>query len=163
MGTNYYWHLDETILPNGHILPVDWDNPLIHIGKRAGAGLYCYHCNLTLCKQDIVSIHTGHSEWYKVCPKCGQGPAKETLDDSAGGIELGFAKLRKHRPVDVRSTSSFSWAQEPSDVQQICKEHPDEELIQDEYGTVFTCQEFLNMLNNNCPIFYKHSIGKWFS
>ena len=107
----------------------------------------------TLCKGGPTRVHHGgignhDKEWHEKCPECG----KEDLSASAGGIELGFAKPREKQPTGVRSTSSFSWAQDADKVIEICKKRPDDKIIMDEYDREHTGSEFLVMLNSNCWI-----------
>ena len=83
MGTNFYWRElpkefeKYKLNVEKYIGAVD-DNPdnvLLHIGKRSAAGLYCYYCGTTLCKNGADFIHTvcePYEEWYKVCPICGK-------------------------------------------------------------------------------------------
>lgn len=144
MGTNFY------IL--GH---KDNDTPEYHIGKRSAAGLYCWNCNKTLCKDGILGIHTGKSEWYDACPDCGAKPIKETLENSAAGIELGFAKNLQPFAA-VTSVCSFTWAMKPSNILGKIV------IIEDEYGIHYSMEGFLKMLKTICPIEYYSSIGQEF-
>lgn len=35
MSTNYYWKVPADLwLPTGNPVPIDWDNPSIHVGQR---------------------------------------------------------------------------------------------------------------------------------
>lgn len=168
MGTNFYWHIDvgpSITLPTGEVLEIDidQDNPVYHLGKRSAAGYYCWTCGITLCKQGNDAIHGGYASFYDRCPKCGAEKVKEGLDAGPAAIELGFAQPRVARPTGVRGCSSFSWAQSPEQVRTICRAHPDDELVDDEYGRTFTGQQFMDMLENNCPIEFTNSVGKWFS
>lgn len=38
VSTNYYWYFEDVLLPTGATIPIDTDDPVIHIGKRFGAG-----------------------------------------------------------------------------------------------------------------------------
>lgn len=53
MGTNYY--------ARGYRRIADMD-PQYHIGKRSAAGLYCWDCGKTLCKDGESGIHFDKSE-----------------------------------------------------------------------------------------------------
>ena len=100
MGTNFYFR--------GHR---DDDNPEFHIGKRSAAGLYCWDCRITLCREGESKVHK-RPTWYNSCPSCGQMPVKESLEVSAVGRELGFNKSQPRFKVGVKGCSSFSWAME---------------------------------------------------
>ena len=86
-----------------------------HIGKRSAAGLYCWDCDLTLCRYGNEGIHYGgwedrEQKWYKACPMCHSEPEKESLENNSAGRELGFNKQPFKRKRGVRSCSSFTWA-----------------------------------------------------
>lgn len=168
MSTNFFWrfpHPNPVILPTGESITVDIDmlDPAIHISKRSAAGLYCWDCRRTLCREGERYIHysqLGH--WYKSCPECGQEPATESLDSSSVGVELGFAQPERTRPHGVRSCASMSWAQDPLRVRQTCRERLNESVIEDEYGRFYTGDEFLSLIETSCPIEFTDSVGCWF-
>lgn len=155
MGTNYYWASPRT--------KTKGITAGAHIGKRSAAGFYCWDCEATLCRGGIKGVHYSKHEWADVCPVCGNAKIDESLDESPVGVELGFAKSRQQRPTGVRGCSSFSWAIHPKQVISICRKNPKRKLIKNEYGDSFTCSEFLDMLNCNCPIEYTDLIGEEFS
>lgn len=176
MGTNYYWRVPDLTLPTGERAPLDRDDPIIHIGKRSSAGLYCWDCDLTLCKAGMAGIH--HSDirpgesyaderkrrWHERCPTCDQPPAPiNGLTEGPAAVELGFAKAPTTRPSGVRGAASFSWAQDPEAVGAICEQRADEPIIEDEYGDPLTGREFLAMIRSNCPIQFTEMIGLEFS
>ncbi len=109
-------------------------------------------------------LSTLHSEngWYSMCSTCFKVPEDTSLPTSAS-VELGFGKPRIERPKGVSSASSFTWAQNPVQVRQMCERHMEEELIVDEYGRKLTCREFLLMLRMNCPIEFTQAIGECFN
>jgi hypothetical protein len=78
MGTNFYT-IDD-----------------IHIGKRSAAGLYCFDCEVTLCKNGEDAIHQGSSGWYNTCPKCGK-VGLDTCTSFTWAID----------PVDIMTTKAF--------------------------------------------------------
>ena len=129
MSTNYYFI-------EGHV----------HIGKRSAAGLYCYVCNVTLCKTGEDDIHA-FGEWYEVCPKCG---AK--LGDGVGNC------------------SSFSWAIDQNEFAERSGlsnnitgfKTSGQNIIKNEYGVIYTRERFIELLND-CPIKFYGSIGTKFS
>ena len=177
MGTNFYWHCGEMeeVKPQTYTLPsgveveyriqpsIDRDDPQIHIGKRSAAGFYCWDCNETLCAGGKSQIHQSTHGFYDACPKCGKGKTTEGLESSSAGLELGFAPPKAIRPTGVRSCCSFSWAQEPDAVRQICEANLEKPIIRDEYHRTYTGNQFLQMLMANCPVEFTGSIGKWFS
>jgi hypothetical protein len=140
MGTNFY--------VNRHRGD---DDPKYHIGKRSAAGLYCWDCGVTLCKQGNEGIHESRSGWHEQCPICGKLPIKEGWDESSAGRELGFNKNPPKQKNGVASCSSFTWARELGKVQRIV----------DEYGREFTRDAFLEMLKE-CPVQFK-LCGSFFS
>lgn len=182
MGTNYYFILDECgYVPTGHgdgTFDIDSEDPRVHIGKRSAAGLYCWDCGVSLCKEGEQFVHYSarprhfssladdlaaeRGKWNTACPICGKIRMDESLSEGSVGIELGFAKPRSERPLGVRSCSSFTWAQAPDAVRKVCLERPAEVLIRNEYGERFTGGEFTDMLLSNCPIEFTDSIGGWF-
>lgn len=173
MGTNFYWrtgfvtHTENVVLPTGEPyelrIEVDDMDPKIHLGKRSASGPYCFDCQITLCRDGEKGIHLGKSKWHERCPKCGAKKKEESLNESSGGVELGFAKPVSTMKKGVQSCSSFSWAQDRDIVIRVCNEKGDERIIVDEYGTEYTGSEFTEMLYFNCPVQYLESIGEQFS
>jgi len=165
MGTNYYLR--------GHLFD---DSPDFHIGKKSAAGLYCWDCGLTLCKAGGYGIHQGRGadDWHKICPKCHKAPTEENLAQSAAGRELGFNKGPYQRKTGVASCSSFRWAMKPSAFENArakprlfcpCCNAPfeaPEKFIENEYGELFTLEEFEAILKE-CPVVFLDSVGTQFS
>jgi hypothetical protein len=174
---------DKLHLPTGETVTPDElrYNPLVHIGKRSAAGLYCYDCKVSLCVDGEKRVHYTRSPkmsfatgsllptdcetgWHKACPKCKKEPIKEGLDAGPVAVELGFAKPRTQIPSGVRGTSSFNWAQDPLKVTEFCGgPGATAKVIKDEYDREYTGKEFLEMLKNNCRIMLYSSIGQEFS
>ena len=158
MGTNFYLNTDESrpSLENytGMSTLQEW-----HIGKRSAAGWYCWDCRRTLCRGGEQSVHQGKSAWHEACPVCGGQPRKEGLADGAAGRELGFNKKSPGAKTGVASCSSFTWAMKPEEVLMRLNHDP-EQAVLDEYGRVFSREEFLQVLEE-CPI-RKFSIGQCF-
>ena len=128
-----------------------------HIGKRSAAGLYCWDCGKTLCKDGEDGIHTGKSDWQSRCPKCGKHALDHDFSKSTVGVEIGFAlPYTPDERCGVSTCSSFSWAVRPSAVTRLKK-------IKDEYGRQHTLAEFIDMVLANCPIQFMDSIGSEFS
>jgi len=138
MGTNFY---DKNF---------DHKN---HIGKRSAAGLYCWDCNITLCKDG--EVHNNSSNWDTKCPVCGKVPEKENLSNSTAGRELGFNKNLPKRKAGVASCCSFSWCIQEQNLKK-CKN------IIDEYGRHYTMEEFKQVLEE-CPIQYRDMVEQEFS
>jgi hypothetical protein len=150
MGTNFY--LKKRIK----------EYEKTHIGKRSAAGLYCWKCNVTLCKNGKSKIHfSDNNDWFNKCPICGAQPIVEDLNTGAGSRELGFeANPPTHRPTEgVSSCSSFTWAVEPEFIYDL---RDDTEII-DEYMREYYLQEFLYILRFQCPIRFYGLIGQEFS
>lgn len=175
MGTNFYWITEPeapksviATTPTGDEIEVSTgffeDGPIINIGKRSAAGLYCWDCDETLCPGGKAAIHQGGSEsWPDACPKCGKGRTDEGLKDgNPAGVELGFSRPRDDRPTGVRGCSSFTWAQDPDKARRACEANMDREVVRNEYGDRFTGGQFLRMLRANCTIEFMHSIGREF-
>lgn len=152
MGTNFYTIKGE------------------HIGKRSAAGLYCWDCNVSLCKAGKEHVHESpacgirnvqlyiaesEAMWHKKCPNCGREPEKEDLDCSSAGRELGSNELLPHRKVGVQSCSSFTWAMRKERALKI-------RAVVDEQGKKYNHREFLALLEE-CPIQFYHSIGVEFT
>lgn len=146
MGTNFYW------LATGK-----------HIGKRSAAGWYCWDCEVTLLDAGIDAIHKGYGEFYDKCPVCETPRTKPRSIPQSAALELGFTERNDRRPVGVNSASSFSWGQAPDRAIISCLEAGDRLVIEDEYGYRMTGREFLDMLENQCPIRFYQNIGKEFS
>jgi hypothetical protein len=136
-----------------------------HIGKRSAAGLYDWDCGISLriggeklvhhSTADIFDIEAHKREWYDACPKCGQKPVVESLENSTLGRELGFNKGPFGKKSGVSSCSSFTWAVLKSDLRKVKK-------VKDEYGRKMTIEEFNEMLEE-CPIQFFDLVGSDFS
>lgn len=148
----------DYLLPNGKEVTItsDFDNmdPLIHIGKRSGAGYYCWDCRRTLCKDGESAIHQIHQafgRWYNKCPECGARIKKTVPEDEKGNKRTG-----------VSGCCSFNWAQDPKQVKKICRKNLNVLVVANECNEKYTGKEFLALLKNECPIQYTHSIGVHF-
>ena len=164
MGTNFY--------VRGHR-----DSYGGHIGKRSAAGPYCWDCGCTLHSGGESKIHYSAYDdgWLDACPKCGKERQEESLGVSSAGREIGFDKSVPHKKTGVASCCSFSWAVSPERFKEFvgqgwngtCPscggsvEDPDK-VIEDEYGTLFTVEEFEQVLEE-CPVQYTDSVGVEFS
>jgi hypothetical protein len=154
MGTNYYIKGYKTVCIRDGL---DDMNPEVHIGKRSAAGPYCFDCHQTLCKDGETGIHLEQSKWEDRCPLCGQSKTIEPIDESSGGLELGFNKTQTQKKTGVKSCSSFSWAM--GDLGQVQKKIEQYSLditkpcAVDEYGREFTFKEFRDLVYS-CPVWY---------
>jgi len=168
MGTNYYIKGYDSPEKNDN----GEDNPEWHIGKRSAAGLFCFDCDITLCKSGAKGVH--HDEpWYDACPTCGKKYEREGLDKSSAGLELGFNKNPTAIKTGVSTASSFSLAMDFTQLVAKLQEEfgkkgkefdENEKTIVDEYGREYSYTEFLELLK---PIpkdlRFRHSIGQHFS
>ena len=148
-----------------------------HIGKRSAAGMFCWDCNVTLCKKGKSEVHSSYGYvvhddgkgvleslaeycnyinqfWYDKCPKCHKEESKEKIHEGASGRELGFNKKPLKRQ-GVSSCSSFSWDVEPEKIKKL-------KFVKSEYGERLTINEFYDILQE-CPIQFYDSIGNDFS
>lgn len=162
MGTNYY------IIgsPKGEEI-----RPIWHIGKRSAAGLYCYDCEITLCRAGAEGVHYGE-KWHDRCPNCNKEPVKQSLSNSAAGMELGFNK--KITPTTgVSSACSFTFAmtfeQLVSKLQELFGEKDKEfdgdmKTIVNEYGEEFSYMEFLELIRDiPTSLRFRNVLGQEFS
>jgi hypothetical protein len=166
MGTNFYWAIQRVVLPTGEeIRGFESDDPRVHIGKRSAAGMYCWDCRITMCKQGESAIHYGQAQWHDACPQCGKLPQKAGLTgEGPVAVELGFAKPNANIKVGVQGCCSFTWAQNPPLVKSILTyAAKDQVMISDEYGRQYTGQEFMELVLDNCPVQFTDSVGTWFS
>ena len=138
MGTNFY-----VVGHRGD------DDPRYHIGKRSAAGVFCWDCNVTLCVGGNSRVHYG-DPFHESCQVCGKTKIKEPIFGGSAGRELGFNKAPFARKTGVQSCSSFTWARPLGRVRKVV----------DEYGTVYTREEFEGLLLE-CPIQFE-SHGSWF-
>lgn len=157
MGTNYYFRGSD----------LEDSRSGDHIGKRSAAGAYCWDCMISLCRYGEREVHKAPlkdlGNWFfNICPNCGKSPQKMDFSQPghAAGIELGFSSERTKRDTGVTSCSSFSWDIGPD--KAILRLWAGEEVI-DEYGHEMSAEEFLAMLDLNCPIRFYDSIGRDFS
>ena len=150
MGTNFYIKTPYTATQ--------------HIGKRSAAGMYCWDCDLTLCKGGNNEIHfsslaSHDKKWHLQCPNCDAKQSEESLTKSSVGRELGFNKSEPKRKSGVASCSSFSWAMEPADYINLTMVK--DTFITDEYSHVLSIKDFEDVLKE-CPIRFYGSIGTEF-
>lgn len=146
MGTNFYWR--DALADDDR----DPDDLRVHIGKRSGAGFYCWDCDETLHMHGIAGVHTGKSAWFDACPSCGK--RKDAPEP---------ARVNERPPTGVAKCCSFTWAASPRRVRRLCAAHPDRLLVVDESGVELTGRQFLHMLELTCPIEIHDSIGTRFS
>jgi len=163
MGTCFYSRKDYDPAQ------LDFDvrsDPKVHIGKRSAAGWYCWDCGITLCKDGKAGVHLGRSNWLEVCPICRKSKATEDLNISSVGRELGFCTTKPQVKTGVASCCSFSWAMPHTDFAALVNmklegyDEPDKVIV-NEYGDLFTMEEFLEVLKE-CPIQFFDTVGDSF-
>ena len=157
MGTNFYIR--------GYANRDEEDSIDHHIGKRSAAGLWCWDCNITMCKGGVANLHAGFGAWHEKCPQCGQSKSEEALENSSAGRELGFNKSKPQKKTGIKSCCSFTWGIAGSfekltslikvrgsrECQSCHREYDDpEKCIENEYGDLFTLGEFKEVLSE-CP------------
>ena len=86
-------------------------------------------------------------DWPETCPVCGKRPV----------ISKTFGREA------FTTACSFSWAQDPAKVRDVCERNPFATIVIDESGEPMECVDFLKMLKQTCPIEFTHSIGVPFS
>lgn len=176
MGTNFYWFMEhqtvgDRALPTGEIIyrtkGFDEDDPKYHLGKRSGAGRYCWDCKLTLCAGGEGAIHEGKSTFFSACPKCGK-----TEEDGFPSRFDRVIDLREEynaeendyrKPTGISGACSFTWAQDAERALKIMMDQPGEVLVEDEYGRTYTGDEFIRLLDASCPIHFHNLVGQRFS
>lgn len=133
MGTNFYWADAE-----------ESDDIQVHIGKRSGAGLYCWDCGTTLHMNGTMGVHLVSDMWFTACPGCGAERTTEPVVGSAMGAELGLNAPPKEN-TGVRGCSSFTWTllKHKRRIRMLAGRLDDRKLIVDEYGKLYTPGEFL--------------------
>ncbi len=142
---------------------VDWDDPSLHLGKRNGAGLYCWDCRVTLCTDGTDAIHLGKAVWLDTCPRCNKCKEDSYPSRFDRVAPETTALIAPAKPTGVAHCCSFTWAQDPHKALEVLNARPEELLVEDEYHTRFKSIDFLSMLNNMCPIHLEKSIGVRFS
>lgn len=176
MSTNFYWYMEhhsvgDRALPTGETIyrskGFDEDDPKYHLGKRSGAGLYCWDCKVTLCSGGEELIHKGSAQFLSACPKCHKTESDSFPDRFSrivGVVEEVRAEENDYKkPTGVAGACSFTWAQDADRAIQIMMDQPDEVLVEDEYGRTYTGDEFMRLLDANCPIHFRELVGQRFS
>lgn len=153
MSTNFYWAC-LTEVPNIIYYGNGTEQYLKlrgnHIGKKSGAGYFCWSCKITLCKNGEKAIHIAKNEWHDFCPTC--GATKES-----------FKIINNEKFEGVGYVYTFNWAESPDSVENICKLHLNKKIIVDENECKYTGNEFIQMLKKDCPYNKYSSIGTTFS
>lgn len=160
MGCNFYFLDKIAVGDNG-----DDEDYRGHIGKRSAAGAYCWDCGQTLCVGGEDEIHSSKSDWHEECPNCElttKDSAKETMETSAAGRELGFNKSNPKSKTGIASCSSFTWAISLRAFLGVVTKYHRRKIVRDEYGSKYTLAEFLDVLQE-APVQYFDSIETDFS
>lgn len=156
----------EVTLPTGKVIQLtrgyDDMDPEIHLGKRSGAGRFCWDCMVTLNMGGNSAIHMGKSDWHPACPKCNKTEKDKypTRFDKVADVEK--ETIPEDRPTGIASSCSFSWAQNPEGVLAILEQRPNDLLVIDEYEETYTGVTFATMLRNSCPVHFTDSVGTRF-
>lgn len=137
MGTNYYWvkkqkWMDEYPQIKNLNFEEDDEHPLIHLGKRSGAGNYCMRCGITMCDGGDREIHMSGHYWNEVCPACGE-------KDQFKYICTFTWTMRRHE----------------KEIKELVYQGCTDKVIADEYGELFTPEEFLQELSS-CEVMFQH-------
>lgn len=156
MSNNFYWAC-VTEVPE-IVYYGDGDKQYLnlkgkHIGKKSGAGHFCWNCKITLCKLGehyIHSAYTGKKDWHDFCPTCGLDKKSYSLNEN--NIQSG-----------VGYVYTFTWAEHNDKVKEICNLNLNNQIIIDEYGEKYTGEQFLTMLDLTCPYQKYSSVGTEFS
>lgn len=136
MSTNYYWKELPPELREIYDLgncDTSEDGPLIHIGHSAGAGLYCARCGTTLVRGGSRYLHMswsqrpGDTDMLSECPVCGK-------------IDMLIPKY---------SFSITIWKH----LEILRSRDPAQFLVKDEYASMLTVRELLDIINNAQAIF----------
>lgn len=160
MGTNFYWtKIQPWFLENAKNVVLDLkgdcENPVIHIGKRSAAGLYCTKCGCTINRCGTQSIHSEapdiailsdphlteerkQREWarqksmyyFDECPCCGTPFLDENNEPSDG----------------IKSICSFRWTlmKHKELLMNLALDDNSEKVVRDEYDRLYTAKEFWN-------------------
>jgi len=120
-----------------------------HIGKRSGAGQYCWDCNSTLNQGGIKQVHI-RADSFESCPFCGKFPAIDIIE-----------AYKTRRPKGVYYACSFIWAVLPYDIINLCNTKLTSSVIKDEYNAKYTGKEWLDMYNYSCAMNFMN-IGEIF-
>ncbi len=153
MGTNYYirGRVDD-----------DYEG---HIGKRSAAGLYCFDCDL----------HLGCGSKTQRCHQCGLVHVQQHKMTGPVAVELGFEKPSPLPTSGVHGCSKFTWDMHRAEVSTAieaakgacptCERKHDDaaKVIENEYGDLFTFDEFMEKVVEACAVQSTDSIGRHFS
>lgn len=139
---NYFWKEEniKEIFPEFKIKKTDEYelNPMVHIGKKNFAGLYCYNCGIILnvlgtpwLHQSEVFFQNGSSvknTQLSTCPKCGKKNSDPEPNTQTG----------------ISTCHSFTWTGmfQKEKLQELKKEK--RKLIYDEDGDEYTPKQFLD-------------------
>lgn len=161
MSTNFYWtKVQPWFIKNAkqiiYDIKTECENPIVHIGKRSAAGLYCSKCGCVSHRHGTQDVHNSGPDlsillrrsyssekerqraWerekaiydFVECPCCG-----ESFLDAEG----------KHGE-NIISVCSFTWGlmKHKELIQELVRIGCKEKLIRDEYDCLMTPAEFWN-------------------
>jgi hypothetical protein len=132
MGTNYYWIDDEKTDE------AKQDEPEVHIGKRSGAGPFCYPCGISLVEGPSNTIHSGENKVLPCCPRCLRPSPKAALSFTW--------TMNVHRTRLEDRCGEELLAEKSGESISPC--------VRDEYGGTFTASQFLSIVGGCVFQFY---------
>ena len=122
------------------------------IGIKKTAGLFCYDCDVSLCK-DVHNIQNPHTEWYDKCPSCGNRFVKTNISQEEIVQDLGLGKGKPKKKKGIGTCYSFGWYIDKNELDNLSKT---KKIIVSEPGNVIlTIGQFKKMLKSACSIHYK--------
>lgn len=119
MSTNFYWMREGEML---------------FLGKRSGAGAYCWECRRTLAIGGELGLHKSGTQFSPECPQC--------------GLTLGW--WNGEEPHGVQRICSFTWADDPSELIGTLQKEDRATILGG--PSAITGPEFLRILRMTCPI-----------
>lgn len=167
MGTNFYWtKVQPWFIKNAKQvisdIKAECENPIVHIGKRSAAGLYCAKCGCASHRHGTQDVHSSgpdlsillrHSypseeerlrAWarekaiydFVECPCCGEP----------------FLDAEGKAGENIISICSFTWGlmKHKELIRELVRVGCKEKLIRDEYDRLMTPTEFWNEEFESC-------------
>lgn len=119
-----------------------------HIGKRFGAGIWCWDCKVSLNVEDRSAPFGQRT--LDACPNCGL-KRPEQLPFSSGMRELGFDKSEPREHTGIDGASGFTWAIGVglgSTRQQVSAAVAGRRFVKTEYGDKWTVKQFDEMFRD---------------
>ena len=110
MGTNFYWtKIQPWFLENAKNIVLDlkedYESPVIHIGKRSAAGLYCTKCGCTINRYGTQSIHSEVPDIRILSDPHLTKKQKEREQEIADGFNNIFFAISDNMSKGLKATS----------------------------------------------------------